>query len=46
MCRNMIMHYWKEGGTLDKCIAANGGVVSAHCADVLVYRVLYTPVCY
>ena len=25
MCRNMIMHYWKEGGTLDKCIAANGG---------------------
>ena len=24
MCRNMITHYWKSGGTLDKCIAAEG----------------------
>ena len=29
MCRNMIRHYWKEGGTLDRCLAAEGGRFSA-----------------
>ena len=24
MCQNMIEHYYKSGGTLDKCIAAKG----------------------
>eukprot|EP01047_Picozoa_sp_COSAG01_P014537 COSAG01_NODE_710_length_14110_cov_94.506745_6_plen_45_part_00 len=25
MCQNIIRHYWKEGGTLEKCLAAEGG---------------------
>eukprot|EP01046_Picozoa_sp_COSAG06_P008110 COSAG06_NODE_407_length_16111_cov_3.252748_2_plen_118_part_00 len=25
MCQNIIMHYWKAGGTLDKCLEAGGG---------------------
>jgi hypothetical protein len=25
MCQNMITHYWKAGGTLDKCLEAGGG---------------------
>eukprot|EP01049_Picozoa_sp_SAG25_P003906 SAG25_NODE_235_length_11344_cov_3.848911_12_plen_111_part_00 len=25
MCHNIIRHYWKEGGTLEKCLAAEGG---------------------
>ena len=25
ICKNIAKHYWKPGGTLDKCIAADGG---------------------